>query len=428
MDGELDSSILNIADDDNFHAIIMVGLPGRGKSYMSYRMTRWLNWKGFECEIFNAGNLRRKLLNNQFVDHNWFNAENESYKLKEKIAEDTIKEMILWLQDPQNKNTRRVGIFDATNSTLERRAKVVEYLSQIMSPDRILFVESICNDEKIIHQNFIEDKRKNDDYINLDSDEAINDFSKRVVEYTKVYQQLESDQNRSFVKIYNLGQRFIINNLTCNFQKKIAYFLFNLNKKNVTIYMTRHGQSEGQTKNIIGGNSDLTENGKRYAQRLKEYFDNIGNFCDDTFEIMCSQLKRSKNTAKVFNDNPKYKIEKYSALNEINGGEFENLSFDAIKEQYPDIYRIRNNNKYHCAWPNGESYYDLTIRLEPILMKIENTSNKLIIIAHQAICRIIYAYLMNITPEECVNLEIKSHRLFEFNNIQNKREVLYYDL
>ncbi len=425
---ELDSSILNIADDDNFHAIIMVGLPGRGKSYMSHRITRWLNWKGFECQIFNAGNLRRKLLNNQFVNHNWFNAESESYKLKEQIAEDTIKEMILWLQDSTTKNTHKVGIFDATNSTLQRRAKVVEYLSEIMSPDRILFVESICNDEKIIRQNFIEDKRKNDDYVNLASDEAATDFTKRVIEYTKIYQPLESDQNRTFIQIYNLGQKFIINNLTCNFQKKIAYFLFNLNKKNITIYMTRHGQSEGQTKNIIGGNSDLTENGRQYAQRLKQYFDNLGNFGEQHYDIICSQLKRSKNTARAFYDDPKYKIEKYSALNEINGGEFENLSFDEVKEKYPDIHRIRNNNKFRNAWPGGESYYDLTIRLEPILMKMENSSNKLIIIAHQAICRVIYAYLMNITPEECVNLEIKSHRLFEFNNFQNKRTVVHYDL
>lgn len=425
---DFDNSLLNISDDDNFHVIIMVGLPGRGKSYMSHRIQRWLNWKGIECEIFNAGNLRRKILNNKFVDHNWFNLESESYKLKEKIAEDTLNEMLLWLQKKKIENINKVGIFDATNSTLERREKVVNILSKIMSQDRILFVESICDDEKIIRQNFIEDKRKNDDYVNLDSEEASIDFTKRIIEYAKVYQQLEPNQGKNFIQIYNLGQKFIINHLTCNFQKKIAYFLFNLNKKNVTIYMSRHGQSEGQMKNIIGGDSNLTESGNLYAKKLKEHFDNIVNLSGENIDIICSKLKRSKNTAKVFLNDKKYKIEKYSSLNEINGGEFENLSYDEIKDKYFDIYQMRNNNKYKNAWPGGESYYDLTIRLEPILMKMENTTNKMIIIAHQAVCRVIYAYLMNIKPEDCVNLEIKSHRLFEFNNFQNKRCVKFYDL
>jgi broad specificity phosphatase PhoE len=61
---------------------------------------------------------------------------------------------------------------------------------------------------------------------------------------------------------------------------------------------------------------------------------------------------------------------------------------------------------------------------------IKNTKNPLIIIAHQAICRIIYAYLMDIKYEDCTCLEIKSHRLYEFNEIDNgnKYSVKYHDI
>ena len=115
-------------------------------------------------------------------------------------------------------------------------------------------------------------------------------------------------------------------------------------------------------------------------------------------------------------------------LNEINGGNFEELTFDEVKEKYPDIYEFRNNNKFESSWPGGESYKSLVKRLEPVLLKIENASNNLIIIAHQAICRIIYAYLMDIDPKDCVNMDIDSHRLFEFNMIKNKRHVTHYDI
>ena len=43
------------------HVVIaMVGLPARGKSYMSKAIVRYLNYIGCPCKIFNAGNKRRK--------------------------------------------------------------------------------------------------------------------------------------------------------------------------------------------------------------------------------------------------------------------------------------------------------------------------------------------------------------------------------
>eukprot|EP00662_Eupelagonemidae_sp_cell21_P008328 gene8328-biopygen23207 len=41
--------------------LVMVGLPGRGKSFISKRLCRWLNWKGISAKIFNVGAYRRKV-------------------------------------------------------------------------------------------------------------------------------------------------------------------------------------------------------------------------------------------------------------------------------------------------------------------------------------------------------------------------------
>jgi 6-phosphofructo-2-kinase len=35
--------------------IVMVGLPARGKIYMSKKLARYLNWLQYETRIFNAG-------------------------------------------------------------------------------------------------------------------------------------------------------------------------------------------------------------------------------------------------------------------------------------------------------------------------------------------------------------------------------------
>lgn len=39
--------------------IVMVGLPARGKSYITKKLARYLNWLQLETEIFNAGERRR---------------------------------------------------------------------------------------------------------------------------------------------------------------------------------------------------------------------------------------------------------------------------------------------------------------------------------------------------------------------------------
>ena len=40
--------------------IVMVGLPARGKSYITNKLTRYLNWLQHDCRVFNVGNTRRK--------------------------------------------------------------------------------------------------------------------------------------------------------------------------------------------------------------------------------------------------------------------------------------------------------------------------------------------------------------------------------
>ena len=42
--------------------VIMVGLPARGKTFLSVRLQRYLEWQGWRSGIFNVGTYRRALL------------------------------------------------------------------------------------------------------------------------------------------------------------------------------------------------------------------------------------------------------------------------------------------------------------------------------------------------------------------------------
>ena len=40
------------------HVIVMVGLPARGKTYMSRKLSKYLNWIGVNTRVFNLGEYR----------------------------------------------------------------------------------------------------------------------------------------------------------------------------------------------------------------------------------------------------------------------------------------------------------------------------------------------------------------------------------
>ncbi|VDM52799.1 unnamed protein product [Angiostrongylus costaricensis] len=42
------------------NVIAMVGLPARGKTYISHKLCRYLNWIGIKTKAFNVGEYRRR--------------------------------------------------------------------------------------------------------------------------------------------------------------------------------------------------------------------------------------------------------------------------------------------------------------------------------------------------------------------------------
>ncbi|GAA6065625.1 6-phosphofructo-2-kinase/fructose-2,6-bisphosphatase 1 isoform X1, partial [Tachysurus ichikawai] len=56
--------------------IVMVGLPARGKTYISRKLTRYLNWIGVPTQVFNLGQYRREAVKT-YKNYEFFRADNE---------------------------------------------------------------------------------------------------------------------------------------------------------------------------------------------------------------------------------------------------------------------------------------------------------------------------------------------------------------
>lgn len=173
------------------------------------------------------------------------------------------------------------------------------------------------------------------------------------------------------------------------------------------IYMTRHGESTNNIKNIIGGDTNLSNSGKKYGIFLKKYFSST------SLDIWTSTLKRTIETASYLN----HPYKTYENLNEIDAGDFDNLVLNNIKLDFPKVYNTRNNDKLNNSYPHGENYLNLQLRVIPILNQINmKKDTTLLIISHKAVCRVIYSYFTNTPLSECTNIEIYLHSLYKLED------------
>jgi len=393
------------------HVICMVGLPARGKTYIAKKLARYLNWSGISTRVFNVGEYRRQATT-AYRNHDFFRPENtDAMALRTAVADAALKDTLAYLSKEGD-----VAIFDATNTTRERRQVIYDTVV-VKHQYKCLFLESICDSPQLIETNILDVKIHSPDYDDMDKEKALSDFLQRIEHYNEIYVPMgeEHESHLSFMKVVNAGEKLIINRHEGNLQSRIVYWLMNIHITPRTIYLTRHGESMHNTVGKIGGDSDLSPKGAQYAQKLSEY---INNEKIPGMRVWTSWLKRTIQTAASI-DAPQ---ERWKALNEIDAGSCEELTYEEIAEKFPEEFAARDLNKLTYRYPGGESYEDLVARLEPVIMELERQGN-VVLIAHQAILRGILAYFMEKPLTELPYIKVPLHTLIKITPVAYGCEV-----
>ena len=448
--------------------IVMVGLPARGKSYITNKLTRYLNWLQHDCRVFNVGNTRRKDKNNAGPEkkplpdavtptnqpsspsqHNadFFSPDNKSSNaLREKWAMDTLDNLLDYIVDGPGS----VGIFDATNSTKSRRLHVLKRINERTNGElKVLYLESICSDPAIIESN-IRLKLLGPDYRDMDPEVALKDFVGRLHNYEKAYETIDEEEEKipqfQYVKMIDVGKKVVSYNIKGFLASQTIYFLLNFNLCERQIWITRHGESIDNLRGRIGGDSKLTKRGQKFSKALAKFMveqrkkfrelqlerfstrlelkyntlfseddvaslDNIPtepNFC-----VWTSMLFRAVETGAYFNEQV-FSVKQMRMLNELGGGKFEGMTYDEIQRRYPKEFDARIHDKLSYRYPGvgGESYLDVLTRLRPLITEIERTTDHLLIIAHRVVLRILLAYFLNLEKSAIGELDVPLHTLY----------------
>ena len=89
------------------------------------------------------------------------------------------------------------------------------------------------------------------------------------------------------------------------------------------------------------------------------------------------------------------------------------MTYEEIEANFPDEWARRNTDKLAYRYPRGESYLDVIARLEPIIIEMERHREPLLIVAHQGILRIIYAFYMGLSRTEAPYVSIPLNTVVE---------------
>jgi broad specificity phosphatase PhoE/predicted kinase len=389
-----------IGPDNQKLAIVMVGLPARGKSYTARRIERYLSWLGYRTRVFNVGQYRRVRVGAQ-MPHDFFDPNNpKGEEARRQVALEALNDMVDWLG-----TTGHVGIYDATNSTSERRAMVRTRCEQ--AGLQVLFVEIDCADPQIIENNIRNTKLSSPDYENMDEDEAVRDFRRRIEHYERIYEPLREAEG-AYLRVSGAGRSVTVSQVDGYLAGRLVFFLMNLHLTDRPIFLTRHGESMYNVKGRIGGDADLSPSGQRYAHVLADFLDT--RFREpDSIVIWTSSLRRAVQTA-----NPLGRRSiAWRALDEINAGICDGMTYEQIKQEMPSEYEARSHDKFRYRYPRGESYEDVIARLDTVIIELERTRKPVLVIAHQAVLRALYAYFHSIPPDQCTRLPIPLHRVLE---------------
>jgi len=348
-----------------FHAgrivICTVGLPARGKTHISVAIARYLRWLGVKTRIFHLGDYRRTIVGHgKDVPDDYFfvNASASSVLLRQKILKKCREDIYDFL----NHQNGQVAIYDAVNPlSAGRKSLDKEFAKHGM---KCLFIESSCDDQRIIEENVRSVKISSPDYHGWNEDEAVKHYLNRVNAKIPHFETME-ETDLDWIKMINAGERLIINNRSFGYlTHRILFYLLNLHIKSRHTYFARAGVTLEEES--FKADASLSSQGIDYSKKmtdallkhreeeLKTLEENIGPSAQlKPLIVWTSTRRRTVETSQYFVSSG-FNVRQRSQMSALNPGVCEKKSERRIRAEYPEEVEKNERDPYHHRFPRAE--------------------------------------------------------------------------
>jgi broad specificity phosphatase PhoE len=194
-----------------------------------------------------------------------------------------------------------------------------------------------------------------------------------------------------YVKLFLLFRKYFYNYKYENVEKNIKLdiiLIINIGGMiGMKIYYVRHGQTDlNLAKKMQGGGTEkeLNETGVSQAYNTKKELENVKYDL-----VICSPMKRAKQTAEIINEGRDIPIITDERIRERKLGDYEGR--DVTEEMENNIWDYKLN--YNI--PNGENLHDFEKRIDEFFDDIKEKyhDKSVLIVAHGGIAKVIKAHL-----------------------------------
>ncbi|SCU77469.1 LAFA_0A01860g1_1 [Lachancea sp. 'fantastica'] len=142
---------------------------------------------------------------------------------------------------------------------------------------------------------------------------------------------------------------------------------------------------------------------------------------EDSFVVWTAARKRTFDTARFFYDKG-INVRQRSQLQQLHPGVVADMEELEVKTKYPEEFKEWLKDPYHYRFPRAESYHDLAVRMEPLLLEMERMRGDILVIGHESVLRVLYGYLMACSCSDIPSLTFTRDELIEisFSPFENK--------
>jgi len=496
----------NLTGNSKRLVIALVGLPARGKSFVARKLLSFLTWRTIQTKVFNVGKYRREAAaelatkspddgraESGACNADFFDANNVSAAtLREKVAEMALIDMLKWLdgedEDAESvstsasnadwsregqHNSDRIAIFDATNSTAKRRAWILDQCThpskRAGKPTGVVFVESICDDIDLLRENYKFKVESSPDYKDMNIDDAMADLMVRVQKYEEQYETI-TDESQSYIKIFNLSTKLMVNHIYGRMAKLIVPALMAWNVGIRPVFLCRPGKVPSNvktdeedyvakvgdmdltvhTRKLSNMNNSLGPTGQSFRNELWNFIAMEGNEFMMERAAVESMYHRSLHTGtsrtglssfknevgidgkelpfpcRIFTstmpravetvdwDYHRFPIDTLSNLNPLDKGDYAGMELGEIKEVDSNWYAKLEQDPFFTRFPGGECYRDVINRLETVIIDVEQQVSPVLVVSHVSVLQTLIAYFRASPVEKCMSIEVPMHTVIKF--------------
>jgi len=337
----------------------------------------------------------------------------EQQQSREAIAFAVLKTMLDWLDTL----SVAVAIFDATNSTVQRRRGLLDEVQKRNASYTVIFIETRCSDPAMLEANIDAKIARSPDYTGMEYEDAKRDFMSRVDCYRRGFEPLGSEgreEDLSYIKMLNLSWHLEVHKVYGRMTTSLLPYLMALHIGCRPVWLIPMSQLATQMGSEAANTPDQTaqESDECFNKNVRDFMQLKTQMCSSHI-FACTHQCALDSAAHLASSDECIFVR--PALNSMDWGVYEGVSRETFEERMsPEFFANFVRDPINTRFPGGECYDDVVRRLMPVVVEIEQTLDPVLVIAPISVLQVLHCYFAQISVHGASEVHIPMHAITEW--------------